>query len=134
MRLNLLHPRSDSISGLARCGNSITLPLPNLVAKLARTLLDVVRPLQHSFFFLSLFVCLFVFLCKPPLMLSACLIHPWHLLCTHRTYFHMFGDSLCQVFAACSLVILLLFVRTRVCLRVRIAVHVDFSPAVRWRS
>lgn len=77
--ITVLHTSSGSISGL--CGNSITLPLPNLVAKLAKLLLcgrySAIRTKVYFSFF---------FFCKStahpvhPLHSSVCF---WHLSCRH---------------------------------------------------
>lgn len=95
--INLLHTSSGSISGLARCGDSITLPLPNLVAKLAILLCSVLCG-HYSAIQMKLFS---FFFCKStahpvnPFHSSVCL---WHLLCRH---IFTFGDSLCNVNICC---------------------------------
>lgn len=60
--INLLLTSSSSVSGLARYGNSITLPLPNLVAKLAILLRSVLCGHYSDFIFL--------FFCSSCLFLS----------------------------------------------------------------
>lgn len=92
--IKLLHTSSGSISGWARCGNSITLPLPNLVAKLALRLRSTLCG-HHSaiqmkavFFFFSQINCSS---CRSPSFIRVFLTF------IVQTYIHMFGDSLCKV-------------------------------------
>lgn len=126
--INLLQMSSGSISGLARYGNSITLPLPNLVAKLAIVLLSV---LCSHYSTSSFRFCFFILLILSHS--SACF---WHLLCRHRTCIciwwqptqseHLPCTATCSLRARrLSSIDLILF------LCACIIVHVDFSPDLR---
>lgn len=117
--INLLHTSSRSVSGLARCGNSITLPLPNLVAQLAILLLSVLCSNYSAFIFSSscqsISVCVLTFIVQTQIIYSCVWWPPMqseHLpciarfsLCVHRL------SSIGFIFFLC----------------VRIIVHVDFN-------
>ena len=96
--INLLHTSSSCFSESARRGNSITLPLPNLVAKLAMLLCSVfVRPLHcytNSLPILSIMcLCVFHISCADAEHIFTCLgtayakwtpAFPRCSLCVHR--------------------------------------------------
>lgn len=126
--INSLQTSFGSISGLARYGNSITLPLPNLVAKLAIVLLSVLcgHYSTNCFDF-------FLFILSHS---SPCF---WHLLCRQRTCIciwwqptqseHLPCSATCSPCAQrLSSIDFILF------LCVCIIVHVDFSPNLSWLS
>lgn len=126
--INLLQMSSGSISGLARYGNSITLPLPNLVAKLAIVLLSVLCGHYSTSCFLFLF-----FFAHPVSFISVLLTF---IVQTQNMYLHLVtaytkwtSATYCHVFTVCSKVILNRFNFIFVC--VCIIVHVDFSPNLR---
>lgn len=81
--IHLLHTSCGSVSGLTRYGNSITLPLPNLIAQLV-------------FYILPNFVqtCFLFCFCKAT---SDSAKPPFFVVQTERMYIHMFGASLCKV-------------------------------------
>lgn len=79
-------------SGLARCANSITPPLPNLVAKLAILLRSVLCGHNSA---IQMKVVLIIF-ANPVLVLSIPSIHRCVFDIYVQTYIHLFGDSLCK--------------------------------------
>lgn len=141
--INLLHTSSGSISGLARCGNSITLPLPNLVAKLAILLRSVLCGHHSAIRSKAVLIVLQIHCSSRRIPLSFISVFLTFIVRTQNIYSHVWwrpmqSEHLPRV-ARCSLcahrlssIDFILFLC--VCACVCIIVHVDFSLNLRWRS
>lgn len=90
---------SGSISGLARCGNSITLPLPNLVAKLAILLRSVLCGHYSAIQMKAVLFLIFwlQILCSSCQSLSSISVFFDIYRADTEHIFMCFGDSLCKV-------------------------------------
>lgn len=130
--INLLHTSSSSVSGLARCGNSIPLPLPNLVAQLAILLLSVlcshysacIISFSHpvSPFHPSVCVCVDIY----------CVDKDHIFMCVVTAYAKWTSAMHFQVFTVCSKVALHRFYFLFLC--VCIIVYVDVQQSWQFKS